>query len=111
MTEFARYIEGLKAKIGIKSDRELAIKIGLSATAIYNITRASAIPTDDICLKIAKIAGDDPEKVLLLAHRSKASDAAKPYWDKILKAVVNMSLVALLFLNFSQYSGLTGYIM
>lgn len=96
MTEFAKYIEGLKAKLGLKNDSQLSFLIGVSPRAIYNITKGHSIPTDDICLKLAELAGDDPEKVLLLAHKSKASERSKPYWDKILKAVVNMSLILML---------------
>lgn len=100
MTDFSKYLEGVKAKIGIKSDRELAFALGVTAGSIYNVTKGTGIPTDDICLKIAEIAGDDPEKVLLIAHKSKASEKSRPYWDSLLKKVANMSLILFLALAF-----------
>lgn len=93
MTEFAKYLEGVKIKLGIKSDRQLAFMIGLTQPSMCSIMSGKTIPTDDIVLKIAEIAGDDPEKILLLAHKNKASEKSRPYWDSLLKKVVNMSLI------------------
>ncbi len=114
MAEFAKYLDGIKAKLGIKSDRQLSFKIGISPAYLANI-RIGQIPDDDIVLKIAEIAGDDPEKVLLLAHKSKASEKSRPYWDSLLKKVANMSLIIPLLLilsfNFVDSSSLPRYIM
>ncbi|MBI4847544.1 MAG: helix-turn-helix domain-containing protein [Nitrospirae bacterium] len=93
MTEFATYVEGIKVKLGIKSDRELALKLGIAPPSLCNIVNGHGIPSDDTCLKIAALAGDDPEQVLLLAHKSKASEKSKPYWDSLLKKVAAMSLL------------------
>jgi hypothetical protein len=115
MTEFAKYLEGVKIKLGIKSDRELGLRIGITQPSICSIMKGLTIPTDDKCLKIAEIAGDDPEKVLLLAHKSKASEKSRPYWDSLLKKVVNMSLIIFLTLAFlplfSPFSSPPRYIM
>lgn len=84
MTDFVKYLEGVKAKMGITSDRQLAMKIGVSPAYFSNI-RLGQVPHDDICLKIAELTGDNPEYVILLAHKSKANEATRPYWDHIFK--------------------------
>lgn len=87
MTEFSDYLKAVRFKTGIKNDRQLALRLGLSMAAIYNITRANTIPSDEICLRIAALAGDDPEKVLLLAQKSRAPEAAKKHWESIMRKV------------------------
>lgn len=99
MTEFSKYIDGVKAKLGIKSDRVLAYQIGISTAYMSNL-KAGAVPDDDVAIKIASLADDDPEKILLLAHKSKASEKSRPYWDSLLKKVVEMSLIIFLSLAF-----------
>ncbi len=100
MTEFSKYLEDVKIKLKIKSDAELAIRIGKTQSYMSQVMRGMTMPTDDVCLKIAEIAGDDPEKVLLLAHKSKASEKSRPYWDSLLKKAVNASLIILIALTF-----------
>lgn len=85
MTEMAKYLTEVKAKLGIKSDSQLALKIGISQTMVSHIMLGYTAPGDDVCVKIAKIAGDSPEYVMLLAHKSKATEATRPYWDHIFK--------------------------
>ena len=95
MNDMVRYLEGVKAKLGIKSDRALGVKIGMSSPAITSIMQGVTLPSDENCLKLAKLAGDDPEKVLLLANKSRAPENSKPYWDSILRKVAASSLVIL----------------
>lgn len=109
MTEFTVYLKGIKAKLGIKSDRELAFKIGVSPAYISNM-KLGQIPDDDVCLKIAEIAGDDPGKVLLLAHKSKASEKSKPYWESLFKKVVNVAFIFITLLSLYSLNSI-GYIM
>ncbi len=91
MTDFAKYIESVKLRQGMKSDRELALKLGVSTTAMYNVTKGSGIPSDEVCVRVAELVGDDPIKVLLLAHACKASEKSRPYWDEVIKTVNNVS--------------------
>lgn len=95
MTEFSQYLSSVKVRLGMRSERELALKLGISTTSIYNIIKGSSIPDDDKCLKIAEISGDDADKILLLAHKCKASDKSRPIWDGLLKKVANMTVPAL----------------
>jgi transcriptional regulator with XRE-family HTH domain len=92
MTDIIKYLEGVKVKLGISSDRALAHKIGITQSAISNIMAGASIPSDETCIKIAELAGDDPALVILMAHKSKASEATKKHWAKIFKTVTAAAL-------------------
>lgn len=103
MTDFVKYLEGVKAKLGISSDRQFAGQIGVSQSFMSNMMAGWQVPEDDTCIKIAKLAGDNPERIILLARKSKASDTSRPYWEHIFalltepkKAAVTASLAFLL---------------
>ncbi len=96
MTEIARYLEGVKAKLDIKSDTQLAIRLGVSQAAVQKWMKTGAVPDDDMCLKIAEIAADDPAMVILLAHKSRASEATKKHWARIFKTVTAATFSLLL---------------
>ena len=93
MSEFSIYLEGVKAKLGIKSDNQLAIKLSISQSAVAGWTNSGRTPEDETCIKIANLAGDDPSQVILLAHKVKASEKTRPYWDKIFKTCAAAVLV------------------
>ncbi len=96
MTDFTKYLEGVKAKVGIKSDLQLAVRIGVSYSLVHGFLHSNRIPGDDICVKIAELAGDDPARVIALAHVVKASGASKRAWEKIFKAVAGKAAAAVL---------------
>ncbi len=98
MTDFAVYLMGVKAKLGIKTNTQLAEKVGIAQTYVTRIVKGGYIPSDEVCLRIAELSGDDPEKVLLLAHRVKASPKSRPHWESIFKKVAASSLVILFIL-------------
>jgi len=75
----------------------------LNAGSVYNVTKGVGAPSDDLCIRIAELVGDDPGKVILLAHKSKASEKARPHWDKILKAVASAVPVLLVILHNISY--------
>ncbi len=96
MTEFSKYLGGVKAKLAIKNDYQLSIKSGIAYSTIQSWMKAGKVPEDDVCIKIANLAGDDPARVILLAHKAKASDVSKPYWNKIFKTCAATILVFVL---------------
>jgi len=102
MNEIVDYLKGVKVKLNIKSDRQFAKTLGITQAYICDIMNGLRTPSEDICLKAAKLAGDDPERILLKVHTIKASESTRPYWDSLLKKVVNMSLIILFALAFSS---------
>ncbi len=93
MTDFVKYLDGTMVKMGIKSGPQLALRIGVSQAYAHNIIRGIQVPGDDVCVKIAELAGDDAARVIALAHMVKATSASKAAWDKIFKAVAAAALV------------------
>lgn len=83
MTEIAKYLTGVKVKMGVKSDLQLALRLGISQGMVNKIMMGVATPGDEVCIKIAELAGENPERVILLAHKSKASEKTRTYWEHI----------------------------
>ena len=107
MNELVSYLRDLKARLGIKSDRELASKIGMTQAGICNIMTGGGLPNDEHCVKIALLGGDDPAHIIALAHKSKASESMRPYWDRILKVLAVTSIIFMIVIK----SGAGRYIM
>ena len=102
-TEFATYLDGVKAKKGIKNDTQLAIKLGIPQPTIQTWKTTERVPSDEACIKIAEFAGADPAQVILLARKCGAKGETKVYWDKIFKAALTAGLTVLLFTCHNLY--------
>ncbi len=99
MTEIVAYLQNVKIRLGIKSDRQLAMKSEITQAAICSIMGGGSVPTDETCIRIALLAGDDPAYVIALARKSKASEASRPYWDRILKVLATAAVLGFFALN------------
>lgn len=64
-TEFATYLDGVKAKKGIKNDTQLAIKLGIPQPTIQTWKTTERVPSDEACIKIAELAGE----IMILMER------------------------------------------
>ncbi len=100
-SDFVVYLEGVKAKMGFKNDRALAVAVGMNASALCNVMKGLGVPSDDACVRIAQVAGDAPARVLLLAHRTRSRGDAKAAWDKLYRALANVALAAAFALGLS----------
>ena len=65
MTELAEYISRAKRRHGLRSDRALCRRLELSDGAIFMWTGRGAFPRDDTMVRLADLAGLDPELALL----------------------------------------------
>lgn len=90
MISIQKYIEKTKIINGIDTDSEIARKLGVSKQQFYYIYNNMRPITDDFCLKLAKLNGDHPERVLCIAGWTMASENAKPKWEAIYHAVNNL---------------------
>lgn len=82
---FVNYLKGVKTKLKITSDRQLAVKLGVTQSYVSQIMSGGQIPNDDICVRIAELAGDDPIHVLLIAHIDRSSIVSRLYWEHLFK--------------------------
>jgi transcriptional regulator with XRE-family HTH domain len=92
MNKLRVYIDNIKVKADIKSDRQLAIKIGIDPSYLCEIIKGTKMPSDKHCIKLAEIAGEEPEKVILFIHACNAKKEAQPIWNGLLKKVVGIAL-------------------
>ncbi len=87
-----------KKKNGIRSDRELARRLGL--TAVHHYRTKHVIPDDATALKLAELAGLPPEEVLLTCHvlrlrQTKGGEApARVFLDMLRKIAAGIVLSA-----------------
>ena len=66
-----------KEKHGLRSDRQLAIRLGLSFTAVTPYRTKGVIPDDLTALRLAKLCGLEPAEVLLTCHLLRAKQVAE----------------------------------
>lgn len=104
MSEVTEYIKSVKERMGLKSYTELGKLIGKKQSYMSMLMNEHLDPSEDVLMKIAETAGDRPEYALLLIHKQKSSTATRPYWDTLLKKVVNMSLCGAIGIGISEIS-------
>lgn len=85
MRPIEKYLNEVKIKTGISTDKDLALALHMSPTIVCYFRKGST-PSDDVCRKLAKLAGDPVEKVLLLAAESRAPESTRAAWEHIFKA-------------------------
>ncbi len=92
MRPIETYLEEVKKKAGLKTDKELAVKLGVKPAAICQIKNGSNTPSEAHCKILAELAKEPYEKVLLLAQVSKASETSKSTWERILKTAIKAGM-------------------
>jgi predicted transcriptional regulator len=95
MNEFAKYMDEVKQKVGIPSDRQLAMKLGEKQQNVSRYRTGETTAPVDFCEKLAELAGDEAAKVLMIAQMSKASEKTINSIRKILKCVAAATFVLL----------------
>jgi len=83
MQDLSAYLQNLKERLNIPNNRELATQLNVDEQRVSRWCNGEEIPDDDICIKLAFIAGDDPADVLILKHLSSASIMARAFWEKV----------------------------
>lgn len=97
MKTIPKILDHVKEKAGIKNDYNLSLKMGLTPEAIRQFRNNKSIPSDETCIKLANLAGEDAEKIILIAHAARAeSKEATKIWNGILKKAIGFSLIILL---------------
>ncbi len=104
MKDLISYLNALKAKLDIKSDTQLAARLGITQASIQKYMVGMAVPADEVCIKIAELSGDSPTIVMALADVSRAKGTSKKYRTQIYKAVMTAALSLLFFIPSSAYA-------
>ena len=92
------YLDKAKIEQGIKSDRQLALAVGVKSSNISQFRKGTFCPADKTMITIAQLAGEDINIALLRLNiwRSGAAGGAQ-YYKNILKLLQN-SVASLLIL-------------
>lgn len=83
MRDINHYIDAARDRTGCKSDRKLALLIGLAGTTINHWRTGRSLPDDETMAKLAQLAGQEPTMALLDLNiwRSKDGLARSHYID------------------------------
>lgn len=81
------YLEKAKENADIPSDRKLGIALGRSDALINQMRRGRALPSDDVMIELATLAGIDPYIALLDLSAWRTEGAAQAAYKEILKRI------------------------
>lgn len=84
METVGKYLAGVQKRLCISNSKELAERLLISVDMVEDILGNEMVPEDELCLRIAYLAGDDPVLILAMAHYASGNVFTKPYWEKIL---------------------------
>jgi len=108
MKKIKNYIELAHKKTGIKSQNQLARKIGISGASLSRIASGASIPSEGTILKLADLAGVSKEQALLERSYWLADAETKPIYHKILEGVKKGAAVILLMQALSANPAVAG---
>lgn len=81
MSTFGEIIR--EAREGRFSQKELGDLIGVWDTYVGQIEKGDKIPSDEICVRLAKVLELDERNLLLVAYRERASEHAGELFDQM----------------------------
>lgn len=93
MRPIERYLNEIKKRKGIETDSELAARLGIKQPSLCLIRKGTNTPSDELCKRMAALAGDPVEKALILAAESRAPESTRNAWERIFKAAVQAGVV------------------
>lgn len=90
------YMDAARARAGLRSDRQLAISLGIEPTSACAWRTKRAWPADHQMVRLAELAGADPDVALvdLNIWRTK-SEIAREQYSSIRRQITGARLVAL----------------
>ena len=78
------YLIAAKAKLGIESDYALAMKLGVTRSAVSRFQLRKGVFGDDVALSVAEILGRNPLEVIAAANAERTTDPKmKSKWKAI----------------------------
>ena len=82
-------LELVKLRSDAKSLRKIAIEIGSTANTVSSWSRGLFFPVDENIVKLAELAGEDPDLWLLRIRQDAVNGAAKERWRKMETIYIN----------------------
>jgi transcriptional regulator with XRE-family HTH domain len=66
------YLQAVKTRLGITSDYALAVKLGITRSAVSKLQQGGVSFGDDVALSVAEILGIHPLQVIAAANAERA---------------------------------------
>ncbi len=80
------YIDEIRARHGLNSDRKAAILLGLTNASVVKFRHGHSAMSEETALKVAELLDTDPEEVLLAARADAANDPTiRALWEGLAK--------------------------
>ena len=109
MKTITEYLDRVKEKAGIKNDYNLGKELNLTPGAMFEFRHGKSIPSDETCIKLARLIKENPKEIILIAHAARAkSPEAKKVWNGILKKAIGYSIIIILFTYTAPSTANTG---
>jgi len=90
-SELVALIDQARARNGLSSDRRLDMLFGFSGSGVNQWRRGKAWPSDEAAVKLAELAGVDPEALVLRIHQAAAAERgeqrAAAFWRALAEKV------------------------
>lgn len=81
METLCEILDQAKTKNEIRSDAQLALRLGIDKTMLTRYRKRHAWPSDPIALELAQLAGIRPARVLAILHAERSeSEAVRSTW-------------------------------
>lgn len=101
------YIAKAQVNSGAATDTKLAALLDVSASYVCMMRTGKSIPSDDMMVKIANIAGVDKEEALLDLNVWRSSGSVKDAYANILRKLGHVAVALALCLFFSAHQDAT----
>jgi len=83
----------IRRRHGFTSDREIAARVGRDRVRVAMWKSGASVPDDAAALKLAELAGVNPEVMLVQACAWRADGDIKKKWEKIVKNMMRSAAV------------------
>lgn len=95
--ELVEIFDAAKRRANIESDTRLGLAIGQSHSWVYQVRSGKALPSDEAMLRLAELAGVNPDIALLELQRIRARDPrVRSVWANILQRVAVAAVAVIL---------------
>lgn len=97
MKTAAQYLDAIRDRHGLNSDRKAALALGLSQTAIARFRSGAETFSDETAVKVAELLELEAAEVMIAAHAQRSRDPrTRALWEDLAKKAGYAAGIALL---------------
>lgn len=88
MLDVQELLEAALERQKLPSYRQLSLRLGLSAGSVHHFQKHGIIPSEDTAIRLAEMAGRDPQMVVIELRELKAESApARAIWSQVKRSL------------------------